>query len=159
MCSATLIVKRSRMQQSLGRYDAQFIITIPHFSGQAFFLSTPLSISWTYHMDFRRFWIKHADFTTDCPKIHATLSLVSYWNTCNIILTERRDRVVDTPQYSGGSEFKSLPGDWLSWLWFFVIFLSLSSRMLGWDLKIRPSLPFKPFPIHHSLITLFIQRL
>jgi hypothetical protein len=45
------------------------------------------------------------------------------WTTCD---TERRGWVVNTPAlYSGGPGFKSLPGDRLSWLRFFVFFFSV----------------------------------
>jgi hypothetical protein len=59
---------------------------------------------------------------------------------------ERRGRVVSTPaSYSGVPGFTSRPGNRLSWLRPFVVFLSLSRRMPGY-LKIRPRpLPTKSF--------------
>jgi hypothetical protein len=56
--------------------------------------------------------------------------------------------------YSAGPEFKFRPRDWLSWLRFFVVFLSPSRQMYQYDSMIvsvssitpRP-FPSKSFPI------------
>jgi hypothetical protein len=51
--------------------------------------------------------------------------------------TERRGRVVTTPATCMvGSGFKSHPGDQVSWLRLFVVFLSHSRDMPGWYLEL-----------------------
>jgi hypothetical protein len=53
------------------------------------------------------------------------------------IHTERRDKVVNTPaSYSGGPVFKSRPGDLLSWLRVFVVFLSPPGKYRDGTLKL-----------------------
>jgi hypothetical protein len=53
------------------------------------------------------------------------------------VITECHGRVVNIlALYSGGPEFKSQPGDWLSWLRSFAVFLSPSRQMLGYYLKL-----------------------
>jgi hypothetical protein len=91
------------------------------------------------------------------PRKHVCLkkSVFLPHKNINFPETKRRGRVVNTPvSYSGGLGFKSWPRR--LWLMFFVVFLSISRRMLGQYLKIRPRpLPTKSFPIHHhSFITL-----
>jgi hypothetical protein len=44
---------------------------------------------------------------------------------------KHRGLVVYTSSYLGCSGFRSRPGDWLSWLRFFAVFLGLFRRMLG----------------------------
>jgi hypothetical protein len=62
----------------------------------------------------------------------------------NLEFTERRGRVVSTPaSYLGGPGFKSWPGDRLSWLRFFVVFLSRSRRMPPTLDFFKQSLPFR----------------
>jgi hypothetical protein len=63
---------------------------------------------------------------------HSVIQLISRTN--HNIITEFRSRVINTPaSYSGDPGFKSRPGDRLSWLRVFVVFLSLYSRMPGYS--------------------------
>jgi hypothetical protein len=68
-----------------------------------------------------------------CSKLSVCLLAMSYiylpicrfvLNFCNgkplLVLTERRGRVVNTPSYSGGLGFRSLPRDRLFWMRVFV---------------------------------------
>jgi hypothetical protein len=70
-------------------------------------------------------------------------------------VTELLGPVVNTSaSYSGGSSLKNRPVDLLSWLKFFVVFLSPSRQMPEGHLKIRlRPLPSKSFSIPHSLIS------
>jgi hypothetical protein len=52
--------------------------------------------------------------------------------TCHKLSSESRGQMVNIPaSYSGGPGFKSRPGDRLSWLRYFVVFLSSSKQMQG----------------------------
>jgi hypothetical protein len=75
--------------------------------------------------------------------------------------TERRGRIISTPAaYSGGPRFKSRPGNRLSWLRFFVVFLSPSRQMPGQYLKLGHDLslphPFQLIIHYHPLIQRYI---
>jgi hypothetical protein len=64
---------------------------------------------------------------------------VTSQKTVVILATERRGRVVNIPAlYSGDHEFTSLPGDRLSSLRFFVVFVGPSRQIPGQYLEIRP---------------------
>jgi hypothetical protein len=61
----------------------------------------------------------------------------------------------------GGPGFKFRPGDLLSWLRFFVVFLSLSGKMPVWEFKSTHK-PFLPYPvqfINHPIIGSYIASL
>jgi hypothetical protein len=72
--------------------------------------------------------------------------------------TERCSRVVNTSaSYFGCAGIRSRPGDRLSWLRVFMVFLSSSWNMPGWHLTLGHDrfllYPFLPFTYH-----LFIRR-
>jgi hypothetical protein len=62
-----------------------------------------------------------------------------------------------TKAYSGCPGFKSRPREWLSWLKFFVVFLSPSCQesTLNWV----TALPSTSFPIHHSCIIVSLDTI
>jgi hypothetical protein len=97
------------------------------------------------------------------PKSHIVFlnTFYYYYNHTYVSLTlelfssQRRSHVINTAtSYSGGPGFSSQPGDRLSWLSFFVIFLSFSKRMSGWYLKINNRFLPNSFHCHHSRLTI-----
>jgi hypothetical protein len=75
--------------------------------------------------------------------------LRNLYSSPNIInrVTERRGQVVRTRiSFSGGPGFKSCPGDWLSWLDFFVVFFSHPRQIPGHYLKLNHD-RFLPHPV------------
>jgi hypothetical protein len=111
-----------------------------------FFIVSPVPIN--------RFWHSTLKYMTTTSFRIPVLPSASF-SHLTLHNTEHRGRVVNTPaSYSVGSRIKSQPGDRLSWLRPFAVFLSPSRKMPGKYLKIRPwPLPSKSFPIHHSFIT------
>jgi hypothetical protein len=100
--------------------------------------------------------------TSSCETIYKTSSGIvanqSNWQRAWQTRDHRpmlRGRVVNTPaSYSEGFGLKSRPGHRLSKLRFFVVFPSPSGRKPEHYLEIRSrQLPFKSFPIYHSLLS------
>jgi hypothetical protein len=83
-----------------------------------------------------------------------------FWitTTCSLKIwfTERRSKLVNAPaSYSGGPGFTSRPGDRLSWLRGFVVFLSLYI-IIGWYLKLGHRFFPYPYPIcRHPVVDLY----